>query len=198
MSLASIISMVPIWCSCIRMKAWPSSSASWKSRRPCARPGPACGATDRQARFRSCFALAQQAIKLDPKRASPHMLAGEAFVAKGNAGDGVKELETARDIDPTVARAHWICFAPISLRGEKKMRNGRSRRLKNWVTRLAEPLWECGRQSARSSCAIKAAGKLRLRTEDYQKSSWAGHQGRVSCNRCQKLRRGLRLRLRRR
>ena len=53
------------------------------------------------------LALARQAIKLDPKRASAHMLAGEALLAKGNAGDGMKELETAREIEPTVIRTHW-------------------------------------------------------------------------------------------
>ena len=57
--------------------------------------------------FDRALALAQQAIKLDPKRASAHMFAGESLLAKGNAGDGIKELETARNIDPTVVRPHW-------------------------------------------------------------------------------------------
>ncbi len=70
--------------------------------------------------FDRALALAQQAIKLDTKRASPHMLAGEAFVAKGDAGDGVKELETARDIDPTVARAHWDLLRAYIAAGRKE------------------------------------------------------------------------------
>ena len=60
-----------------------------------------------QRDFDRALTLAQQAIKLDPKRASAHMFAGEAMLAKGNASDGIKELETARDIDSTIIRAHW-------------------------------------------------------------------------------------------
>lgn len=65
------------------------------------------------------LALAQQAIKLDPKRASPHMIAGEALLAKGNARDGIKEVETARDIDPTVVRAHWDLLRAYIAAGRK-------------------------------------------------------------------------------
>jgi tetratricopeptide (TPR) repeat protein len=51
--------------------------------------------------------LAEEAVKLDPKRASAHMLAGEALVAKGDLAGGTKELETARDDDPLNTRIHW-------------------------------------------------------------------------------------------
>ena len=51
--------------------------------------------------------LAQEAMKLDPKRASAHMLAGEALVANGELADGIKSLETARDLDPLNSRIHW-------------------------------------------------------------------------------------------
>ena len=70
--------------------------------------------------FDRALTLAQQAIKLDPKRASPHMLAGEAFLAKGNPTDGVKELEAARDIDPTVVRAHWDLLRAYLAAGRKE------------------------------------------------------------------------------
>ncbi len=60
-----------------------------------------------QRDFDRALMYAQQAIKLDPKRASAHMLAGEALLARNNAGDGITELETARDIDSTVIRTHW-------------------------------------------------------------------------------------------
>jgi len=72
-----------------------------------------------QRDFDRALMLAQQAIKLDPKRASAHMLAGEALLAKGNAGDGIKELETARDIDPTVVRAHWDLLRAYVVAGRK-------------------------------------------------------------------------------
>jgi tetratricopeptide (TPR) repeat protein len=60
-----------------------------------------------QRDFDRALMYAQQAIKLDPKRASAHMLAGEALLATNNATDGITELETARDIDSTVIRTHW-------------------------------------------------------------------------------------------
>jgi tetratricopeptide (TPR) repeat protein len=51
--------------------------------------------------------LAQEAVKLDPKRASAHMIVGEALVAKSDLAGGVKELETARDLDQSNSRIHW-------------------------------------------------------------------------------------------
>ncbi len=73
-----------------------------------------------QRDFDRALALAQQAIKLDPKRASAHMLAGEALLATGNAGEGIKELETARDIDSTLARAHWDLLRAYIAAGRKE------------------------------------------------------------------------------
>lgn len=73
-----------------------------------------------QRDFDRALTLAQQAIKLDPKRASTHMIAGEALLAKGNAGDGIKELETARAIDPTVVRAHWDLLRAYIAAGRKE------------------------------------------------------------------------------
>lgn len=73
-----------------------------------------------QRDFDRALTLAQQAIKLDPKRASTHMIAGEALLAKGNAGDGIKELETAREIDPTVVRAHWDLLRAYIAAGRKE------------------------------------------------------------------------------
>jgi tetratricopeptide (TPR) repeat protein len=50
---------------------------------------------------------AEEAAKLDPKRASAHMLLGEALVAKGDLAAGTKELETSRDDDALSSRIHW-------------------------------------------------------------------------------------------
>jgi tetratricopeptide (TPR) repeat protein len=63
-----------------------------------------------QRDFDDALTLVQQAIKLEPKRPSAHMLAGEALLAKGNAADGIKELEIARADDPNVSRVHWDLF----------------------------------------------------------------------------------------
>ncbi len=70
--------------------------------------------------FDRALTLVQQAIHLDPKRASAHMLAGEALLAKGKAGDGIKELETARAIDSTVIRTHWDLLRAYAAAGQKE------------------------------------------------------------------------------
>ncbi len=73
-----------------------------------------------QREFDRALALARQAIKLDPKRASAYMLAGEALLGAGNAGDGLKELETARDCDPSVSRIHWDLLRAYVAAGRKQ------------------------------------------------------------------------------
>jgi tetratricopeptide (TPR) repeat protein len=70
--------------------------------------------------FDRALVLTQQAIKLDPKRSSAHMLSGEALIAKGNAADGVKELETARAGDPAFSRVHWDLFRAYTAAGRKE------------------------------------------------------------------------------
>lgn len=51
--------------------------------------------------------LAQEAVKLDPKRASAHMMLGEVLIAKSDSTGGIQELETARQQDPETVRIHW-------------------------------------------------------------------------------------------
>jgi tetratricopeptide (TPR) repeat protein len=51
--------------------------------------------------------FAEEAVKLEPERASAHMVLGEVRVAKGDLAEGIKELETARDKDPLTVRIHW-------------------------------------------------------------------------------------------
>jgi len=53
------------------------------------------------------LALAREAIKLEPKRVSAHLYAGEALVGKGDLADGIKELEIARDGEPDATRIRW-------------------------------------------------------------------------------------------
>ena len=73
-----------------------------------------------QREFERALALARQAIKLDPERASAHMLAGEALIAVGNTGEGLKELETARETDPSVRRTHWDLLRAYDAAGRKE------------------------------------------------------------------------------
>lgn len=70
--------------------------------------------------FDRALALAQQAIQLDPKRASAHMMAGEALIAKGDASGGIRELETARDDDPSIGRVHWDLLRAYAAAGRKE------------------------------------------------------------------------------
>lgn len=73
-----------------------------------------------ESNFDRALTLAKQAIQLDPKRASAHMMAGEAFVGKGDRANGIKELETARNIDPSMARIHWDLLRAYSAVGRKE------------------------------------------------------------------------------
>ncbi len=70
--------------------------------------------------FDRALALAREAIRLDPKRASAHMLAGEALLGAGRAADGLKELETAREEDPGVNRTHWDLLRAYAAAGRKE------------------------------------------------------------------------------
>jgi tetratricopeptide (TPR) repeat protein len=60
-----------------------------------------------QQQLEEAMQFAEEATKLDPKRASAHMLLGEALVAKGNLAAGTNELEIARDNDRLSSRIHW-------------------------------------------------------------------------------------------
>lgn len=72
-----------------------------------------------QGKFDEALALARQAAKLEPKRASAHMLAGEALIRKGNASEGIEELEAARADDPAVTRIHWDLLRAYATAGRK-------------------------------------------------------------------------------
>jgi tetratricopeptide (TPR) repeat protein len=73
-----------------------------------------------QRDFDRALALAQQAIKLEPKRASAHMMAGEVLLAKGLSAEGIKELEIARVDDPAVSRTHWDLLRAYAAAGRKE------------------------------------------------------------------------------
>jgi len=73
-----------------------------------------------QRDFDQALVLAQQAIQYEPKRASAHMMAGEALLAKGQAAEGIKELETAREADPAISRTHWDLLRAYGAAGRKE------------------------------------------------------------------------------
>lgn len=70
--------------------------------------------------FDRALELARQAIALDPKRASAHAFAGEALIGKGNATDGIKELEIAETYDPSVSRVHWDLMRAYAAAGRRQ------------------------------------------------------------------------------
>jgi tetratricopeptide (TPR) repeat protein len=77
--------------------------------------------------------LAEEAAKLDPKRASPHMLAGEALQAKGDLGGALKEFEISRDDDSLNTRIHWDLMRAYNAAG----RTDDARREKDEIEKLS-------------------------------------------------------------
>jgi len=73
--------------------------------------------------FDRALALAQQAIQFEPKRASAHMMAGEALLAKGQSDDGIKELEIARTDDRAGIKTHWDLLRAYAAAGRKEDAN---------------------------------------------------------------------------
>ena len=61
----------------------------------------------KQQNLDSALPLAQEAVKLDPKRAAAHMMLGEVLVAKNDSAGGIRELESAREQSPETVRIHW-------------------------------------------------------------------------------------------
>jgi predicted Zn-dependent protease len=61
----------------------------------------------KEEKIEEALPLAQMAIKLEPARASAHMMLGEVLVAKGDLPGGIRELETARDEAPRTIRTRW-------------------------------------------------------------------------------------------
>lgn len=79
--------------------------------------------------------LAQEAVKLDPKRSPAHMMLGEVLVAKGDLGAGIKELETARDQSPQTVRIRWDLLRAYTTAG----RAGDAKREKEEIEKLSNP-----------------------------------------------------------
>ena len=76
-----------------------------------------------EQKYDEALDLARQAIKLEPRRASAHMLAGEALLAKGDSEHGIAELEEARDRDPSNSKTHWDLLRAYSAAGQRDKAN---------------------------------------------------------------------------
>ncbi len=72
-----------------------------------------------QGDFDAALHMTREAIRLEPKRASAHMLAGEALIGKDESSEGIAELETARTAEPSVSRTHWDLLRAYAAAGRK-------------------------------------------------------------------------------
>jgi predicted Zn-dependent protease len=63
------------------------------------------------------LSLAQEAVKLDPKDASTHLVYGQALIAKGDSAGGIHELETARDQAPEIVKIRLALLRAYSAAG---------------------------------------------------------------------------------
>ncbi len=61
--------------------------------------------------------LTQEALKIEPKSGSAHMVLGEALVAKGDSAAGIRELEIAQDSLPEEVRVRWDLFRAYTAAG---------------------------------------------------------------------------------
>lgn len=77
--------------------------------------------------------LAQEAVKLDPKRASAHMILGEVLVAKEDTSGGIRELEVAREDAPQTVRIRWDLLRAYTAAG----RNDDAKREKEEIEKLS-------------------------------------------------------------
>jgi tetratricopeptide (TPR) repeat protein len=81
----------------------------------------------------SALPLAQEAVKLDPKRSSAHMMLGEVLIAKEDSLGGIRELETAREQAPQTVRIHWDLLRAYTAAG----RSEEARREKEEIEKLS-------------------------------------------------------------
>jgi tetratricopeptide (TPR) repeat protein len=77
--------------------------------------------------------LAQEAVKLDPKRAAAHMILGEVLVAKEDTSGGIRELEAARENAPQTVRIRWDLLRAYTAAG----RNDDAKREKEEIEKLS-------------------------------------------------------------
>jgi tetratricopeptide (TPR) repeat protein len=79
--------------------------------------------------------LTEEAVKLAPNEASPHMMYGEALAANRELARAIQELETARERAPDVGRIHADLLRAYSAAG----RTADANREKDALERLRRP-----------------------------------------------------------
>jgi predicted Zn-dependent protease len=76
--------------------------------------------------------LALGAVRLEAKDGNTHMILGEVLVAEGDLGNGIRELETAREASPQIIRIHWDLLRAYTA----ARRNDDARREKDEIEKL--------------------------------------------------------------
>jgi len=61
----------------------------------------------KSGQYEQALTLAREAGKLEPKNFSVNIALGEALLAKGDTAEGIKQLETARELAPENTRIRW-------------------------------------------------------------------------------------------
>jgi predicted Zn-dependent protease len=64
--------------------------------------------------------LSNEAVKLEPKESSAHMMLGEVLVAKGDLAGGIRELETSETESPQTVRTRWDLLRAYTTAGRKQ------------------------------------------------------------------------------
>jgi tetratricopeptide (TPR) repeat protein len=89
----------------------------------------------KEERVADALPLAQEAVKIDPKRGVTHMMLGEVLVAKGDLAGGIAELEAARQKAPDTVRVRWDLLRAYTSSG----RSEDAKREKEEIEKLSHP-----------------------------------------------------------
>jgi len=89
----------------------------------------------KEERVADALPLAQEAVKIDPKRGVTHMMLGEVLVAKGDIAAGITELEAAREKAPDTVRVRWDLLRAYTSSG----RSEDAKREKEEIEKLSHP-----------------------------------------------------------
>jgi lipopolysaccharide biosynthesis regulator YciM len=92
----------------------------------------------KESKFDQALPLAEQALRLEPNRATAHMIMGEVLVAKDSLEGAIRDLETAEKEAPQTVRIHWDLLRAYTAAG----RNSDAQREKEEIAKLNRPAAE--------------------------------------------------------
>jgi predicted Zn-dependent protease len=89
----------------------------------------------KQSNLDQALPLADQALRLEPHRATAHMIMGEVLVAKDSLEGAIRELETAEQEAPQTVRIRWDLLRAYAAAG----RSSDAQREKEEIAKLNRP-----------------------------------------------------------